>query len=297
MISTPTLREFCLTTAYTLTQAGVDSPGLSARLLLGHVLGLSRVEMAMQTERCLSEQELRAGHELVQRRALGEPVALIIGHKEFYGRNFKVSSATLVPRPETEHLIEYALKTLPDKDICFADLGTGSGCIAVTLCCERPRWQGIMLDISEAALTVACTNAAQYCVTDRILALQADMTKLCLKDEQFDVIISNPPYVSAAEYAGVSREVRNFEPRTALQPTLNRVGMSFEPTGLGHIRALAQHAHTHLKAGGLFLVEHGSTQGSAVRQLFTTQAQWEQVETQQDLAGLERFCSARKTLK
>lgn len=295
----PTLREICITTAYTLEQAAVDAPSLSARLLVAHALGLSRMDLVMQAERTLTTEEQCKIHTLIGRRAKGEPVALIVGHKEFYGREFAVNATTLVPRPDTECLIDYVLTKagLPaEKSVRFADLGTGSGCIAVTLCCERPHWQGIMLDRAADTLAMACQNAAALGVKKRLFPLCADLTKMCFKNEIFELIISNPPYVSEEEYQRLSKEIRSFEPRRALQPATFRVGMSFELTGLEHIRAMAQNAHRHMKSGGVIVVEHGYRQGLSVQELFAQEPYWECIQTHQDLAGKDRFCTARKCL-
>lgn len=293
----PTLRELCITAAYTLGQAGVDAPALSARLLVGHALGLSRLDMTIHPERTVSADEQRAIHMLIQRRAAGEPVALIVGCKEFYGRNFAVTPATLVPRPDTENLIEYVLGQTDlqaNAAVRFVDAGTGSGCIAVTLCAERPLWRGLMVDIAADTLDVAWQNAQRLGVSDRITPVLADMTHLCFKNEVFDIFISNPPYVSEDEYQTLSKEIRHFEPRRALQPATFGVEMSFELTGLEHIRALALHAHRHIMQGGHIVVEHGYQQGSTVRELFASCAHWQDIQTHQDLAGKDRFCTARK---
>lgn len=295
----PTLREVCITAAYTLGQAAVDAPGLSARLLVAHALGLSRMDMVMQTEKTLTIEEQRMVHELINRRAKGEPVALIVGYKEFYSREFAVNAATLVPRPDTECLIDYVLTQaglVAEEPVFFADLGTGSGCIGVTLCCERPHWQGILLDIAPETLAMACHNAEALGVQKRLFPLCADLTKLCLKDELFELIISNPPYVSEDEYQTLSKEIRSFEPRRALQPATFGVEMSFELTGLEHIRALAQNAHRHIKPGGVIVIEHGYRQGLSVRGLFAQHPFWECIQTHQDLAGKDRFFTARKCL-
>lgn len=305
----PTVREICITAAYTLGQGGPNAsgldtpgpntPGLDARVLVAHALGLSRLEMIMQSEREVTPEEQREIHTLINRRALGEPVALIVGCKEFYGRDFVVKPETLVPRPDTESLIEYVLahESLGAREeLLFLDLGTGSGCIAVTLCCERPAWQACMVDISAGALAVACTNAEALGVRKRCMPLRADMTKLCFKNHIVDLIISNPPYVSDAEYHELPAEIRHFEPRNALQPAAFGVGMSFELTGLGHIDALAHCAHRCLKPGGSIVVEHGYQQGLAVRELFSQCPEWEYIATHQDLAGKDRFCTARKAL-
>ncbi|MEG2172480.1 MAG: peptide chain release factor N(5)-glutamine methyltransferase [Desulfovibrionaceae bacterium] len=295
----PTLREICITAGYTLAQAGVDAPALSVRVLVGYALGLSRLEMTMQPEREMTPDEQKTLHKLIHRRAAGEPVALIVGRKEFYGRDFIVTPDTLVPRPDTECLIDYLLTQTPlaaNKTQCFADLGTGSGCIAVTLCCERPRWQGVMVDISAGALGVAARNATTLGVANNLLPLHADMTKLCFKNDQFDFVISNPPYVSEREYHTLSKEIRDFEPRSALQPVPFGVGKSFELTGVEHIRALAQHAHRTIKPGGCIVIEHGYQQGFIVRELFAHSPYWQDLQTHQDLAARDRFFTARKAL-
>lgn len=295
----PTVREICITCTYTLGQAGLNTPGLDARVLVAHALGLSRLDMVMQAERAVRTEEQKRIHDDMQRRALGEPVALIVGHKEFYGRNFVVSPDTLIPRPDTESLIDYVLSHPSlgtGERRRFLDLGTGSGCIAVTLCCERPNWQGCMVDISAKALAVARTNAKALGIEKNCAILRGDMTKLCFKNQVFDLIISNPPYISEAEYGKLSTEILGFEPRSALQPASFGVEVSFELTGMEHIDALARYAHHCLKPGGSIVVEHGYQQGLAVKELFAQQPEWECIATHQDLAEKDRFCTARKTL-
>ena len=145
----------------TLHEAAVDSPRLSAELILQHVCGISRVELATRPETFLTSDQLSRMTGLLRRRADGEPAAYLLGQRELYGRDSRVTPATLIPRPETEHLIEAALKGC-DGPASFADLGTGSGCIAVTLCAERPDWRGLMVDLSGRALAVACQNAVRH---------------------------------------------------------------------------------------------------------------------------------------
>ena len=166
----------------TLTEAAVDSPRLSAELILRHVCGISRVELATRPETPLTAEQLSRMSGLLRRRAEGEPAAYLIGQREFYGRDFRVTPATLIPRPETELLIETALKSCQGA-VRFADLGTGSGCIAVTLCAERPEWRGIMADLSGRALAVACQNAARHKVRERLLPVLADFTRPLLRPE------------------------------------------------------------------------------------------------------------------
>ena len=271
-------------------EAGLDSPRLSAELLLRHVLGISRVELAAYPEKPVPEAALGRLEGLLRRRLQGEPVAYLLGTREFFGRDFHVSPATLIPRPETEHLIEAALAAFPDasRKIRFADLGTGSGCIAVTLCAERPAWQGIALDLSGRALAVARRNAARHKI-HRLLFTRADFTACPLAADSLDLVVSNPPYVSRAEYATLSPEVRDFEPVSALVPAFaddgGRSGHShdhealstlaiqspqapraalppLEPAGLEHLQAVAKAAFSALKPGGLLLMEHGQVQGA-----------------------------------
>ena len=197
----------------TLHEAAVDSPRLSAELILQHVCGISRVELATRPETFLTSDQLSRMAGLLRRRADGEPAAYLLGQREFYGRDFRVTPATLIPRPETEHLIEAALKGC-DGPASFADLGTGSGCIAVTLCAERPDWRGLMVDLSGRALAVACQNAVRHDVRQRLQPVRADFTRPLLRPESLDLLVSNPPYVGKTEYEGLSAEVRDLWTRT-----------------------------------------------------------------------------------
>ena len=217
-------------------------------------------------------------------RLAGEPVAYLTGRREFYGRDFLVDSSTLIPRPETEHLVEAALEFFRDGEtIRFLDLGTGSGCIAVTLAAERPLWKGTAVDISSGALAVAKRNAEANGVSGALEFLQADFTlPLPLAAGSFDLVVSNPPYISEEEYAGLDPGVRNFEPRSALVPG---------PEGLEHPRAVEAAARALLKEGGLLLMEHGYLQGDACRAL-CPDAYWKDMRTGRDLAGKDRFLSA-----
>lgn len=289
----------------TLTEAAVDSPRLSAELILRHVCGISRVELATRPETPLTADQLSRMSGLLRRRAEGEPAAYLIGQREFYGRDFRVTPATLIPRPETELLIETALKSCQGP-VRFADLGTGSGCIAVTLCAERPEWRGIMADLSGRALAVACQNAARHKVRERLLPVRADFTRPLLRPASLDLLVSNPPYVGQREYEGLSAEVRDFEPVTALVPGFvdsDKIpghhhhgpapGPDTEPEGLEHLEAVAREAFTALKPGGLLLMEHGWKQGCALKVLLESHT-WENVVIYQDLAGRDRLVSARR---
>lgn len=274
-----------------LSTAGVDAPRLSAQVLAAHALACTKIDLNLRAEQALSEKEQAAVQALIARRAKGEPVAYIIGKRDFYGRDFTVTGATLIPRPETEEMVERALHECKKENTLFADIGTGSGCIAVTLAAERPDWRGIMLDISKPALTVATRNAAAHGVGDKILAVHGDLQSPPLAKEAFDCVISNPPYVSGTEMTEISHEVRDFEPHSALTP---------EPTGLQHIAAIAKYAFHLLRPGGICLVEHGYAQGAAVLELFQQGEQakqgddWKELRICRDLAGNDRHILCRK---
>ncbi len=283
----PTVREILQKSADFLADRGVDSPALSAQLMLGKALRLTRLDLLLQSDRPLTEAELAAARELVRRRGRGEPAAYILGEKEFYGLAFSVTPACLIPRPETEHIVEEAEARFPrDAALAFADLGTGSGCLAVTLAVRFPQARGLAVDRSPGALAVARDNAARHGVGERLSLVQgdfADLAGLGVAQGSLDLVAANPPYVSEAEYADVSPEVRNFEPRGALTPG---------PTGLEAIAALAPGAHAALKPGGLLLLEMGMTQAAAVRGILE-QAGFAEVRIRKDLAGRDRVAVAR----
>jgi release factor glutamine methyltransferase len=223
---------------------------------------------------------------LLGRRILGEPVARILGEREFYGRMFAVTGATLVPRPETELLAELALARLPAAGLVVADLGAGAGCLGISLCAERPGWLVVLADISAPALRVAADNAARHGVAERILPVQGDFCVPLFQPASLDCIVSNPPYISEAEYHTLSPAVRHFDPRCALVP-----GVS----GLEHLRALALRSSEALRPGGLLLMEFGAEQGRAVEDLFRDRADWEEIRIHRDLAGLERCVEVRRS--
>lgn len=288
--------------ALRLRQSGTDSPRLSAEILLAHALGLERNELLkrliLEPETGISAKELRRAESFVARRASGEPVAYIVGVKEFYGRDFAVSPATLVPRPETELLVELALeeaeRLAPGHGGLFADFGTGTGCIAVTLALHLPRWRGLALDISDDALRVARANARRH-EANSLLFARADFTAPPLAPDSLDILISNPPYVSEKEYATLDREVRDFEPKPALVPVLSKADPAPpEPaSGLEHIRAIIAEAKELLKPDGLLLMEIGHSQGAAVFDALSRSG-WGEGILHKDLAGLDRVLIARK---
>lgn len=266
--------------------ADTEAPALTAQLLLCHVLGVDRVALVAHSEQAVPDDAGRQLELLLNRRIQGEPLAYILGFREFYGRDFQVNRHTLIPRPETEHLVEEALDFFPrpEQRVTFVDLGTGSGCIAVTLAAERPAWQGVAVDISQGALDTARRNAASHGAALEFLL--ADFTApLPLEASSFDLVLSNPPYISEEEYAGLDVGVRDFEPRSALVPG---------PEGMEHPRVVEQAARRLLKPGGLFLMEHGWLQGEACRELCRGPF-WKHVRTGRDLAGRDRYLFAERT--
>ncbi|RWU05326.1 peptide chain release factor N(5)-glutamine methyltransferase [Pseudodesulfovibrio sp. S3] len=266
--------------------AKVDSPRLSAQLLTAHALGCSRLTVTLERNRILSDCEIEAIHALVARREAGEPVAYILGEKEFYGLDFFVTPDVLIPRPETEHIVEEVERLYPkDRVFRFADLGTGSGILAVTLCVLFPGARGVAVDISPAALHVAQRNAHRHGVDDRIDFQCLDFTKEAPGGE-FDLIVSNPPYVTAAEFNAASHEVTTFEPTGALVSGVD---------GMDHIRAMLPGIESTLKAKGHLLMEIGFSQGEDVKKIICREfSLFGQVAILKDLAGHDRVVVASK---
>jgi release factor glutamine methyltransferase len=208
-----------LSTGY-LQGHGSGSPRLDAELLAATALGIRRLDLYLQFDRPLDETQLSAIRELVRRRGEGEPVAYITGEREFYGRPFSVSAAVLIPRPETETLVDLALKRIravsqDGSTPRIADLGTGSGCVALTLVAEIPAATVVATDLSAAALAVAAANAHRHGLAARV-ELVAGSWAEPLRGREFDVVVSNPPYIPSAELAGLAGDVRDHEPALAL---------------------------------------------------------------------------------
>ncbi len=281
----PTVRDILTKSEDYLAGKGVDSPRLSAQMLLAHVLGLERLGLFLDMDRPLSEAELARCRELVARRGKGEPAAYLVGEREFYGLSFRVTPDVLIPRPETECVVERVEARFPRDGLeRFADLGTGSGCLAVTLAMRFPGWSGVAVDVSPAALGVARENARRHGVSERIEFVVGDFSVLSGRGERFGCLVSNPPYVSRAEYASLSPEVSRYEPVSALVPHPRG------ETGGECFPVLAQVARECLSPGGVFLMEMGWTQADAARRAF---AAFDHVEVIKDLAGLDRVLEVR----
>lgn len=273
-----------------LDAAAVDAPRLSAELLAAQAFGLSRLGLIMRAKDKPSDEQQETFRALVARRAQGEPAAYILGVREFFGLPFAVTPSVLIPRPETECMVEEAQRLFPKAaPVHFADFGTGSGALAVTLAHEFPTAHGLAVDLSGHALEMARQNARANAVEDRLEFRCADFTSLELEPGSLDLVVANPPYVTEAEYAGLSHEVRGFEPREAL--------VSAEE-GLAHLRGLLPVAMRALKPGGWLLCEHGSAQGPGALALAQSAGlPLDNAETLRDYAGLDRILKARKSLQ
>lgn len=284
---TKTLYDCIGESAAFLEGKGVDSPLLSAEILACHVLGLDRTGLLTQKRRELVSKEVEAIRALVARRGNGEPVAYITGHKEFYGLDFKVGPGVLIPRPETEHIVEKVEELFDSAaPLAFADLGTGSGILGVTLATLFPQSRGLLLDISVGALEFAAANAEMHGVRERLELRQGSMLEPFSESESLDLVVSNPPYVSAGEYEGLDREVAAFEPAGAL--------VSGED-GLDHLRGLLPHVADALKQGGVVLVEIGWRQGAAAKKITEEYSRdFEEIAVLTDLAGHDRVLFATK---
>jgi release factor glutamine methyltransferase len=241
-----------------LAAAGCATPQLDARLLLQHAARLSREDLILDPGRVLEPEAARQFRGFVVRREAREPVSRILGEREFYGRAFRITPDVLDPRPDTETLVEAALGLLP-QEARILDLGTGSGAIIVTLLAERPDAAGVATDVSAAALDVARGNAMALGVADRLTLLHGSWFEPVAG--QFDLIVSNPPYIPRAAVAGLESDVRDYDPTLALTDGGD---------GLGSYRAIAAGAGAHLAEGGHVAVEIGASQSEDVEGLFAT---------------------------
>lgn len=256
-----------------------------AELLLLHVLQISRATLLAYPDREVPSDRQAAYQDLIVCRLQHEPIQYIVGQQEFYGLNFHVTPAVLIPRPETEHLVEAVLKLLPSSQpLKIADVGTGSGAIAIALAVHLPYAEITALDISSDALAVAARNARENKVADRIRFLPSDLLVAVSTDEAgFDAIVSNPPYIPEADRLSLHPQVRDHEPATALFAG---------ETGLDIYRRLVPQAHKTLKPNGLLALEIGHGQQGALAELL---AGWQSVSFVEDLQGIPRVALARRT--
>lgn len=280
------IAEAVLEGANKLRRAGVPDARREAGSLLAYVLGRDRSFILGHAADELTPEELESFLENLEMRARGKPLQYITGHQEFYGLDFEVTSDVLIPRPETEVLVEAALKMLEgigSPSIC--DVGTGSGCIAITLVHNHPNARALAIDVSPVALEIARRNAALHAVSDRITFVQSDCFAAVEQPETlFDLIVSNPPYVAESALEGLQREVRDFEPRVALEAGGD---------GLSIIRRLLTESEVLVKPGGHLLFEIGFDQHESVEQLIDRDV-WKLIDIHQDLQGIPRTVALEK---
>ena len=269
-----------------LNRAGVVEARREAGSLLSFIIGKDRTFLISHAEHAVSDDALRRFQEGVERRAKGEPLQYITGVQDFFGREFRVTPDVLIPRAETELLVEAAID-LVNSGPLICDVGTGSGCIAVTLLCELGDARAMAVDKSAPALEIAKLNARNHSVLDRIEFAISDCFDALEPDRyQFDLVVSNPPYVSAEMMAGLQREVRDHEPLLALSPG---------PDGLSVIRRLMAEAPAFLKDEGHLIMEIGFDQGEAVKSLVDDRV-WRLEVIKPDLQGIPRIVVLQKRL-
>jgi release factor glutamine methyltransferase len=264
-------------------KAGIDTAELDARLFAEAAFEMDRLELVNREREDVPAKQLKTLEAFAARRLKGEPVVRILGEKEFWGLSFKLNAATLVPRPETELLVERGLEVIGALDRPrILDLGTGTGCIPISLLTEYSDVTAVAVDLSAEALEMARFNANRHGVGSRFTTLKGSWFDPLEPGERFDLITSNPPYIESAVISGLMPEVREHDPRLALDGG---------PDGLAAYRAIAAEAGLFLKAEGVLLLEIGSSQGHTVSDILVG-AGFAEVEVVPDLAGLDRMVVA-----
>jgi len=265
---------------------GIDSPNLDARLLLANVLNCKPIEVLMRSDDEPTAAERAKYREFIQKRIDGCPVAYLIGTRDFYLLSFDVTPAVLIPRPDTETLVEVALEALNGKsNPSIIDLGTGSGCLAVSLAHQRKDATVLAVDVSPDAAELARKNATKHGVSDRVSVAVGNLFGPVPVESRFDLIVSNPPYIPPSEIETLDVGVKDYEPRLALDGG---------PDGLTFYRRIASEAAAFLKPGGRLAVEIGWTQEPAVRELFESSGAWDVGPSRKDYGGRWRVVQATK---
>jgi release factor glutamine methyltransferase len=280
----------CVEAARTrLRTAGVPDAeaDLDARLLARHVLGWDAARLLTDGTAAASDGFQAAYDALIARRTAREPMAYILGHQEFWGLPFAVGPSVLIPRPETEVLVEAALEQLPAAAaLDVLDVGTGSGCVAIAIAHDRPHTRVVAVDLSREALAIARANAARHGVGDRMTFACGDLLDVpSLSERTFDVIVSNPPYVADGDRLSLQPEVRDYEPAAAL--FAGRDGLSI-------VRRLVAQSVSHLHRGGFLMFEIGMGQNEAVRELISATPGLTMIDMKRDLQGIPRTATARR---
>jgi release factor glutamine methyltransferase len=280
-----TVRRVLEWTTQHLKRHGSDTPRLDAEILLAHARGCPRIALYTQFDEPLSEPVRARMRDLVQRRAQSEPVAYLVGHREFFSLDFLVTRDVLIPRPDTETLVMAVLDAAKSHaNARVLDLCTGSGCVAIAVAKNCPTAVVTATDISPAALAVAQENAVRHKVDHRVRLLEGDLFAAVPNDDRFDIMTANPPYVTTAELESLARDIRKYEPRSALDGG---------PDGLDVLRRIVAEAPQHLVPGGWLFVEISSTQADLVRQLLSDDGRYEEIGVKKDLSGRSRVAAAR----
>lgn len=273
-----------------LRDHGVENPRLNAELLLAHSMGLNKEGLYIRLRDGLREGEGETLGDLIRRRASGEPLQYILGHQEFWSFDFRVDSRVLIPRPETEHLVEEALSILINisskKKPSVLELGTGSGAIAISLAREVGNMFLVATDLSGDALMVALENAKQASVSDKIRFVRGDLLHPFRSGELFDLILTNPPYIADSDINGLAGEIKDHEPLSALKGGKD---------GLDFYRRLIPQVPSCLKREGRLLLEVGSAQAGRVSEMIKDNGHFQKVECVKDLSGMERVVKAQRT--
>jgi len=274
------------TTAH-LKKHGSETARLDTEILLAHARGCRRIELYTRFDEVVDERERATMRELVRRRAQSEPVAYLVGHREFFSLDFRVTPAVLIPRPDTETLVVELLDACKTLEIPrVLDIGTGSGCIAVAAAVNQRSAQITATDRSEAALAVARENAQTHGVLERIRFLQGDLFAPLNDNEQFNVVASNPPYIADREKETLQNDVRRYEPHDALFAG---------PTGLEVLSRLIDEAAGHLASGGTLILEISPEQAPAVQARMDAAGVYREIRVVKDLAGQARVVRAQKS--
>lgn len=267
-----------------LKSQGSESPRLDAEILLAHARGCPRIQLYTNYDQPLTDPQRATMRDLVKRRSAAEPVAYLVGHREFFGLDFRVTKDVLIPRPDTETLVVDAIESLKSQAAArVLDVGTGSGCIAISLAVNCPNAEVTAIDLSQAAIDIATANAETHNVAGRIRWLCGDLFDPLTADEQFDLIASNPPYIAAAEIETLAADVRLHEPRSALDGG---------PDGLDVIRRLIAGAPQYLVSQGKLLIEISGEQADAVTQLLAANGHFDDIAVLKDLAKQPRVVRA-----
>lgn len=278
-----TVKEILLETKLRFKTAGLDTPELDARLLLQNVLGVTHEDILLNNSRLLSESESDTLSKFILRRLNGEPVSRILGQRDFWKHSFKVSDETLDPRPDSETIIDAVISEFNcDEDLKILDLGTGTGCLLLSLLHEFPNARGVGVDISQGAIAVAKENAEVIGLANRVNFINSDWQDMPL-EQNFDIVISNPPYIAEGEIAGLQPEVKNFDPYTAL---------SGGESGLECYKTIVQILPKLLKKKGKIFFEIGYNQEELVKAILA-EGGFIVLQTIADLAGHPR-CTVAK---